>query len=357
MFHIREKMSSADGDSGGGNGGGGSGSGSGNGGGGGGGFLSGITSGFSSPSQAGLSSSSGIGGGFGLKDFMESNSYVAKFAFILMVFISFSVLLKLTIIGLSYLMLPSMSPMVLDGTANTEDMAMNITQDPASPNSVFIARSMNEDGGLEYTWSAWFLVNQAPQNIDKYSRIFSKGGEGTKHSSTGVYFPNNAPGLYLKRTTDTKATNPDRTDTGENITLMAVVDVNGKKSGSGESKADMNEQLVATDIPMKKWVNAIIRVTNNVIDLYVNGRLAQRRKTAGIPLQNYGKVNIGEDKSANRFSGYISTIQYFNYSVGANKIMSIVDEGPNLKMVTNGGGDITAAKSVGTYLSNIWYMR
>jgi hypothetical protein len=104
-------------------------------------------------------------------------------------------------------------------------------------------------------------------------------------------------------------------------------------------------------------VNAVIRVTNNVIDLYVNGRLAQRRKTAGIPLQNYGKVNIGEDKSANRFSGYISTIQYFNYSIGANKIMSIVDEGPNLKMVTNGGGDTTATKSVGSYLSNIWYMR
>jgi hypothetical protein len=274
-----------------------------------------------------------------------------------MVFIAFSVLLKLTIVVLSYFMLPSMSPFVLNGTANTEDMAITVSQDPSLPDSVFIARSMNEDGGLEYTWSTWFLVNQVPQTIDKYSRIFSKGGEGTKESSSGLYFPNNAPGLYLKRTNRTSETNPDRSDTGENITLMAVVDVNGKKSGDTQSKVDLHEQLIATDIPMKKWVNAIIRVTNNVIDLYVNGRLAQRRKTAGIPLQNYGKVNIGESKSANRFSGYISTIQYFNYSIGANKIMSIVDEGPNLKMVTNGGGDTTATKSVGTYLSNIWYMR
>ena len=334
------------------------GDGGGGGGGGGGGILSGITSSFSSPSQAGLSSSSGIGGGgFGLKDFMESNSYVAKFAFILMVFIAFTVLLKVTIIVLSYFMLPSMSPFVLNGTANTDDMAITVSQDPSLPNSVFIARSMNESGGLEYTWSAWILVNQAPQTEDKYSRIFSKGGEGTKDSGSGIYFPNNAPGLYIKRTKRTTDINPDRTDKGENITLMAVVDVNGKKSGGEISKTDMNEQLIATDIPMKKWVNAIIRVTNNVVDLYVNGRLAQRRKTAGIPLQNYGNVNIGEDKSANRFSGYISTIQYFNYSIGANKIMSIVDGGPNLKMVTNGGGDTTATKSVGTYLSNIWYMR
>ena len=107
---------------------------------------------------------------------------------------------------------------------------------------------------------------------------------------------------------------------------------------------------------MKKWVNAVIRVTNNVIDLYINGRLAQRRKTAGIPLQNYGKVNIGENKASNRFSGYISTIQYFNYSVGSNKIKSIVDEGPNMKMITN-TGDAGSTKNVGSYLSNNWYVR
>ena len=147
-----------------------------NGDGGGGGFFKGITSSFSNPSNAGLSSSSNGSstGGFGLKEFMESNSLVAKFAFILMVFIVFSVAVKLSIIGLSYLILPSMSPFVLDGTANTEDMAMEITQDPSKKDSVFISRSMNEDGGLEYTWSTWFYINQVPIQKDKYSRIFSK---------------------------------------------------------------------------------------------------------------------------------------------------------------------------------------
>ena len=50
--------------------------------GGGGGFLNGLTSSFSKPSDAGLSSSSGSGGGFSINEFMESNSLVAKFAFI-----------------------------------------------------------------------------------------------------------------------------------------------------------------------------------------------------------------------------------------------------------------------------------
>jgi hypothetical protein len=325
----------------------------------GGGFLKGITSSFSKPSDAGLSSGSSLSGGFGLRDFMESNSLVAKFAFILMVFIIFYVAVKLSIIGLSYLMLPSMSPFVLDGTANTEDMAMNISQDPSKPDSVFISRSMNEDGGLEYTWSSWFYINQVPLRKDKYSRIFSKGGEGTKSSGDsgdGIYYPNNAPGLYIKFTETVTDTNPDRTDKGVNVSLLALVDVNGKNDVEADKKKNLHERLIATDIPMKKWVNAVIRVTNNVIDLYINGRLAQRRKTAGIPLQNYGKVNIGENKASNRFSGYISTIQYFNYSVGSNKIKSIVDEGPNMKMITN-TGDAGSTKNVGSYLSNNWYVR
>jgi len=317
------------------------------------GFLNNLTSGFSSASETGLSS----GEGFGLKDFLESNNYVAKFAFILMVVIIFIILMRLTIILLSYFMLPSMTPYVLDGTASTDNMSITVSQDPSVKDSVYISRSMNENGGLEYTWSTWFLVNQAPTENDKYSRIFSKGGEGAKSTTTGIYYPNNAPGLYIKVTEDTKVNNADRTDTGKNITLAAVVDVNGKSESTPLTITDMNEILIATDIPMKKWVNAIIRVTNNVIDLYVNGRLVQRKKTAGIPIQNYGKIYIGENKPANRFTGFISTIQYFNYSVGANKISNIVEEGPKLKMITGDSAEQSAADKVGTYLSNNWYTR
>ena len=327
----------------------GSGSSSGNGSG----FLSSLTSGFSSPSETGLSSSEG----FGLKDFLESNNYVAKFAFILMVVIVFTILIRITIVVLSYFMLPSMTPYVLDGTASTDSMAITVSQDPAAADSVYIARSMNENGGLEYTWSTWFLINQVPNDKDIYSRIFSKGGEGAKSTTTGIYYPNNAPGLYIKVTDDVKVNNADRTDTGTNITLAAVIDVNGKSGTNTGTISDMNEILITTDIPMKKWVNAIIRVTNNVIDLYINGRLVQRKKTAGIPIQNYGKVYIGENKPANRFTGFISTIQYFNYSVGANKISTIVEEGPKLKMIAGDSADQAAADKVGTYLSNNWYTR
>jgi hypothetical protein len=322
-----------------------------------GGVLSGITSSFSKPGDAGLSSTGTGVGGFGVKEFMESNSLVAKFAFILMVFIVLYFSIKLAIIGLSYILLPTMSPYVLNGTANTEDMTITIPQDPAKKNSIFISRSTNEDGGLEYTWSTWFFIKQVPIQKDKYSRIFSKGGEGTKSSANGIYYPNNAPGLYIKFTNEVTPTNPDRTDKGVNVTLMAVVDVSGKADNNTPQTLheNLHEKLIVTDIPIKNWVNAIIRVTNNVIDLYINGRLAQRIKTAGIPLQNYGNVNIGEAKQGNRFSGYISTIQYFNYSIGSSKIKSIVDEGPIMKMVSNTGAELSTQDT--NYLSNNWFLR
>jgi hypothetical protein len=159
-------------------------------------------------------------------------------------------------------------------------------------------------------------------------------------------------------TDDVNVNNADRKDIGTNISLVAVVDVNGKQETSSAGSIDnMNEQLVATDIPMKKWVNVIIRVTNNVIDLYVNGRLAQRKKTIGIPVQNYGKINVGENKAGDRFTGYISTIQYFNYSLGANKITSIVDSGPKLNMVGGESADQAAADKAGSYLSNSWFIK
>lgn len=193
---------------------------------GGGGMLGGITSSFSKPGDAGLSSAGG-----GLKEFMESNSLVAKFAFILMVFIVLSVAIKFAIIGVSYLLLPSTSPYVLNGTANTEDMAITVTQDPSKKDSIFISRSTNEDGGLEYTWSAWFFINQVPVQKNQYSRIFSKGGQGTKSTTDGdgIYYPNNAPGMYIKFSNDITVTNPDRQDKGVNVSLLAVVDVSGKR--------------------------------------------------------------------------------------------------------------------------------
>ena len=67
----------------------------------------------------------------------------------------------------------------------------------------------------------------------------------------------------------------------------------------------------------------------------------------GVPKQNYGDVFVAMNGG---FSGYISELRYFNYGLGTGEIQTIVDNGPNLKMV---GQDMT--ESMPKYLSLRWF--
>ena len=50
------------------------------------------------------------------------------------------------------------------------------------------------------------------------------------------------------------------------------------------------------------------------------------------------------------FSGYTSALRYFNTALGTNQIQSIVDAGPNLRMI---GSDMK--NSMPRYLSLRWF--
>ena len=62
-----------------------------------------------------------------------------------------------------------------------------------------------------------------------------------------------------------------------------------------------------------------------------------------------GDIFIGERK--NPLDGYISSLRYFNYALGNNKIQDIMNMGPNLKTI---GEDFTETKP--PYLAMRWYL-
>jgi hypothetical protein len=51
------------------------------------------------------------------------------------------------------------------------------------------------------------------------------------------------------------------------------------------------------------------------------------------------------------FAGYTSALRYFNSALGTSQIQSIVDQGPNEKMLN--GSDMNQSKP--QYLSSRWY--
>lgn len=301
--------------------------------------LSSMLSPFGNGSQVGTDA--GSSSNFDVRAFLESNSYVAKFAFILMVFILFMVLLRLGVLLLVWLFSPGSSPTLLDGTVRADDLR-TVYQDPNEKDSIPIIRSTNESSGIEFTWSVWVNVSNPPEG-DKYSRVFNKGtaiSKSTTGADKGIYVPNNAPGIYLKKGSE---------GTDKVVALAVIMNVANSKGD------DYYEKIEVTNVPMERWVNIMVRVTNNIIDVYINGRLAKRHKAVGVPLQNYGNIFIGEQSSADSFTGMISSLKYFNYALGATKIITVVNDGPNKKMLTRGGEDDEGSVKPSSYLSSQWF--
>lgn len=249
----------------------------------------------------------------GTKDFLESNSLVAKFAFLLLVLILFVLALRLGTSILSYIFAPKQDPILLNGMIDAKQMVV-IPQDPSVKGAIPILRSQNQTDGLVFTWSVWIYIEDLQYNQGKYKHVFHKGNDNINTSTApiGMNEPNNAPGLYIAP---------------ENNALVVVMNTFNK----------INEEIVVNDIPLNKWINVIIRVDEqHQLDVYINGGLSKRRILASIPKQNYGDVYASMNGG---YSGYTSSLRYFDKAIGTNQIQSIVEKGPNTNLISTSNGD------------------
>jgi hypothetical protein len=205
----------------------------------------------------------------------------------------------------SYLFKPSDSPKLINGMIDATQQII-IPQDPSSNDAITIYRSVNENDGIEFTWSVWIFMNTM-ENTPTFKHVFSKGNYTI--GSNGMMDPNNAPGLYIA---------PNRNTI---IVVMNTYDV-------------INEEITIPNIPINKWLNVIIRCQNNTLDVYINGTIARSISLVGVPKQNYGNVYVAANGG---FDGYISNLWYYNYALGTSAIQKMIESGPNTKMIGNNG--------------------
>lgn len=266
-------------------------------------------------------------------DFLESNGLFAKFAFIILVLIVFLFLFKLGIQLISYYSQPSSSPYIVKGLLDGNTQTV-IPQNPAISGSVPILRSVNENTGMEFTWSIWLMLQYnkeiGPTRVDC---IFVKGSNS--FDVVGGRNTNNGPGLYVLREDGT-----DNTITGQ-IDLIFMIDtVDGRK-----------ELMAIRGLPLTKWVHLAFRLENNVIDGYVNGVIRDRVTLNSACKQNFYDIIVAPNGG---FQGQLSNFQYFNRALNVFEINNIVMFGPNL---TNSKYSNTSKNATGnySYLSNSWY--
>ena len=135
----------------------------------------------------------------GTKEFLQSNSIIAKLAFLILIIFIFIILLRLGISVLSYIFSHSDNPILIDGMVDGENLIVK-RQNPNLSDSIPILRSKNERNGLEFTWSTWLWIRNPPLNSNsmrnnQYKHVFNKGNDIIDEK--GIANPNNAPGLYI----------------------------------------------------------------------------------------------------------------------------------------------------------------
>lgn len=277
----------------------------------------------------------------GSKDFLKSNSIVAKFAFLILILIVFMLLMSLGSLILSLVFSNSHNPILIDGMITSNQM-MIIPQDPSKPGAKPIYRSNNQREGLEFTWSVWIFIDDFTYKEKEFKHIFHKGnnnitpGSVANTPTAGLNSPLNGPGLYIMpRQDDAK---------NGNVAALRIV---MNTFGSIDNNIDIK------NIPLHKWVCVIMRVTKQgQLDVYINGALVKRLMLGSVPKQNYGDVYVSLNGG---FAGNTSNLRYFEKAIGTSKIQSIFKSGPKTTMVT--ANLPSTKKGTNTYLSNRWYMK
>jgi hypothetical protein len=286
-------------------------------------------------------------------DFLNSNNFIAHIIFIILAIVLFIVFFKLGVNLISLLIEPSGSPYLYENMKDGKQLVI-IPQDPKVKGSIPILRSRNQYDGLEFSYSCWIYVDDPTYRSNQhFKHIFHKGNDF--NDNDGIFKPNNSPGLYLFNGVQTdKVENPNRLDNYDYsnpvISLLVRQNIFTDQASSNNNDSKIYyEDVVIESIPIKKWVCIIIRVNNqNVLDVFINGKLMKRKKLSGAVRQNYDNVYINMNGG---FSGFLSSLRYFNYSLGTFEISSIVNNGPSLKMDESS----TVSQSKPRYLSSKWF--
>lgn len=270
-------------------------------------------------------------------NFLDSNSMIAKFAFLLLVVFGFVVLLYLGVALIGYFM-SNPNPVLVPGQILGSQAQPPITQNPALASSLPILWSNNQNTGLEYTWSVWLQYQTGPSptssNVYTYQPVFIKGdcanpkiSNAPNNLITGgqpTYSLNNGPGLYFYRDLS-------------NAHLYLLIDT---------VKGTTPTQIDIKNVPIDKYFHLAIRCQNIYIDIYINGSVVMRTQLPNIPKQNFYNVFVCPGGG---FNGYLSTLQYYSRALSVIDINAIASGKPDTSMLNN-----TVVQS-SNFLSTSWY--
>jgi hypothetical protein len=202
------------------------------------------------------------------------------------------------------------SPYLLNTTKNAKN-ALVVSQDSSSVNYIPIKKSEEQDG-IQFTYSFWFLVENFDYKKGEWKHVFHKGNSSS--------YPNRAPGVWF---------HPDKNAIR---VYMNTVD-------------NILEYVDIDNIPIRKWVYMNIILNNRNLDLYINGYLKVRKELSSLPKQNDDDLWVS---MFGGFEGYLSNIRYYSYAIDFNEINNNIKSGPSTNNCIDTG-------EIPPYLDDNWW--
>jgi hypothetical protein len=228
-----------------------------------------------------------------------------------------------------------------------------------------IYRSENESG-IEFTWMVWIFIDSnsaysttswamGDKSRKHLMHIFNKGSKPGQHSNDSADLDEmpykdtaqmSCPGLYLEHNQNIDESDQSSESTQNFFNLRFDINTHDPKS--------MYETLRIPNVPLNKWIHVVVRVVDNLLDVYINGKIKRRHELNYLPLQNYGDIHLlsANSPAAFPFTGHLSDLRYFNYGLQARTIEHFTEKGPNL---TESEDLESSVEATPYYLTQRWY--
>lgn len=143
-----------------------------------------------------------------------------------------------------------------------------------------LPRSMNENGGMEFSYTAWILINDFTYGTSGHPTIFVRGT-----ATPMVSFDVNKNVIYIKQ-----------------------------KTYDGE------EVIQIRNMPAEKFFHLAITVTQTSLDIFVNGLLHTHKSLDSLPLIEEAPVQVGPSGG---WKGLIGSLVYYNWALSPGEIRTI----------------------------------
>lgn len=254
------------------------------------------------------------------------------------------ILFGVFIFVLVYLLILYNRPSLLNYTLTPTPIKMNKDAIKNLPNTDKLPSLSN---GREYAYSFWIYLDSINMN-DNYNLVFLRGpnsdGNYLQNANPIVYLDKNSNKMVVKIRTALADSMQDYTD------LDSVIETSDTNEETTFHQDNCKYATFKIDyVPLQRWVNIIVNVNNNMLAVIMDGSIHSTRvlnedntectgdATSKVVSPTTGNIMVGNiEEDTNNLpaaNGYLSRLQFFNYSLKTPAHISKIYEAGPVKSV------------------------